>query len=954
MRHFLGLLPLAAQTLVYQNPMAKVHVYRLDNGLHVIATVNRAEPRAFVALATRAGSKNDPPDNTGLAHYLEHMLFKGTDRYGTKNYAAEKVYLDEIERLYDVYNRTSDPQARKILYQKIDSVSFLAAQHALPNEYDKMMSLLGATGTNAFTSYEITAYINDIPVNRIPLWMEIEAERFRNPVFRLFHTELEAVYEEKNISIDNENREAWERYMYLLFPDHPYGTQTTIGTIEHLKNPSLRAIRQYYDTYYVPNNMVLFVSGDIDPQQIAQWAQKYFGAWKPKEVPKFAYPANAPVPYKGRQFAEVTGPAGPYMLMGFRLPNVRSREALILPVVEQILSNGNAGLLDLELVQTQKVKSAGAGSQSLAEYSFLTFSAEPKPGQSLQEVEKLLWEVIKKLQKGDFPAWLIEAAINDLEMQEMKSWRSNRGRFFILTRGWQYGLSWDSLLNRYELMRRLTVKDIKAFAQKYLTPKAYVVVYKNQGERPNLPKVEKPVITPLSIERKELSPFVQDIMSRPVEPTSPQFLDYETLIQKGNLHGRYRLLYVQNTEDKLFTFYYVWPVGKFHDKNLSIAFRYLELLAPQGMKPQAFKQELYRLGGNINYQVQEDYTYLIVSGLDRNAEKILALVQKLLENPQPDAILWEELRKNILKERQDAKKNPTAIQSALANYLIWGPQNPFTYIPSQADLEALTPVQLLESVKNLLSYPVEYMYYGPRSLSEVEKAFSSILPIKATKAPPTPFQPVQRTDNLPKMYLASFPMVRALLMWVHVGPKFDKALTPIARYFTEYFGGGMSAVVFQQIREAKGLAYSATGAYQEPSRPDRRFVLSGFISTQADKAHQAYTAMQELWDHLTIDSVAAQAAKQSLLEVLRTERITHEAILTSYQENLRKGYTQDPRKEMYQALEKLSVEDLKNFYATYVQNKPFVIGIVGDKKRLPLDSFTLERKDISLEELFGY
>jgi predicted Zn-dependent peptidase len=262
-------------------------------------------------IATRAGSKQDPPNNTGLAHYLEHLLFKGTDRYGTLNYQREKPYLDAIEALYEAYNKTTDSLKRLTIYKAIDSVAQLAAALAIPNEYDRMVSALGAQGTNAFTATDVTAYINDVPAHQVEALLRLEAERFRAPVLRLFHTELEAVYEEKNIAIDNENREMGEKLMAALFPDHPYGTQTTIGTIEHLKNPSIRAIRQYYETYYVPNNMVVIVAGDVKPEEVVQWVEKYFGAYQPKPVPPFPYQKGAPSPLKKPVRIEVVGPSAP-------------------------------------------------------------------------------------------------------------------------------------------------------------------------------------------------------------------------------------------------------------------------------------------------------------------------------------------------------------------------------------------------------------------------------------------------------------------------------------------------------------------------------------------------------------------------------------------------------------------------------------------------------------------
>ena len=240
-------------------------IYTLDNGLKVYLSVNKDQPRVQTFIAVNTGSTNDPSDVTGLAHYLEHMVFKGTSNFATLDWEKEKVLLQEISDLYELHRAESDPDKKKVIYAKIDSVSGEAAKYAIPNEYDKMISGLGAKGTNAFTSMERTAYINDIPSTELEKWMKVESERFSELVLRLFHTELEAVYEEFNRGQDNDYRKAYAAMNEIMFTKHQYGTQTTIGEGEHLKNPSMVKIHEYFDTYYVPNNMAICLAGDFDP-----------------------------------------------------------------------------------------------------------------------------------------------------------------------------------------------------------------------------------------------------------------------------------------------------------------------------------------------------------------------------------------------------------------------------------------------------------------------------------------------------------------------------------------------------------------------------------------------------------------------------------------------------------------------------------------------------------------
>src|SRR5437870_11028661 len=267
-----------------KDPMA-VRIYELDNGLKVYLTENHETPRFEAQIAVRAGSKNDPPESTGLAHYLEHMLFKGTTRIGTLDYEKEKPHLDGILELYEQHFHQTDPDKRKTIYAEINQESQRAAQFEIANEMDKLYKAMGEEGLNAHTYHEETVYQVNLPANRLEQWAIIESERFQHPVFRLFQPELEIVYEEKNRTLDNKEAIIEFAVNKLLFKKHPYGQQTTIGEVEHLKNPSLKNMYEYYQKHYVPGNMAIVISGDIEPRRTMKFIDKYFSAWNAKPVP---------------------------------------------------------------------------------------------------------------------------------------------------------------------------------------------------------------------------------------------------------------------------------------------------------------------------------------------------------------------------------------------------------------------------------------------------------------------------------------------------------------------------------------------------------------------------------------------------------------------------------------------------------------------------------------------
>ena len=380
-----------------QGDSLHTRIYTLKNGLTVYMSPYKDKPRIFTSIAVRAGSKNDPHETTGLAHYLEHMLFKGTDSLGSLDYEKERIELDKITALYEKYRLTTDLHKRVSIYKDIDSISNVAARFAVPNEYDKLLNSIGAQGTNAYTWMEQTVYVNDIPSNKLNQWLTIEAERFRNPVMRLFHTELETVYEEKNRNMDSDQNKIWENLFAGLFKKHTYGTQTTIGKAEHLKNPSIKNVIDYYHSYYIPNNMALCIAGDFDPDAAIKLIDENFSLLPSKTIPVFIPAVEAPITKPS--VIKVMGPEAEELVIGYRFNGINSSDTDYLTLIDKVLFNKTAGLIDLHLNQQQKVLDGSSSLALMKDYSVHILSAKPRKGQSLAEVRAMLLEQLERLKE---------------------------------------------------------------------------------------------------------------------------------------------------------------------------------------------------------------------------------------------------------------------------------------------------------------------------------------------------------------------------------------------------------------------------------------------------------------------------------------------------------------------------------------------------------------------------
>lgn len=930
-------------------------IYVLKNGLTVYLTANASEPRVFTSIAVRTGSTNDPKDATGLAHYLEHLLFKGTDKYGSLDYSKEKPLLDKIEALYEQYRATKDEAKRKEIYREIDATSQEAAKYAIANEYDKMLAAIGAKGTNAYTSWEQTVYINDIPANQIEKWLRIEGERFRNPVLRLFHTELEAVYEEKNISLDNDQRKAFQQLFEGVFPTHNYGQQTTIGTVEHLKNPSITKIKDYFRAYYVPNNMAICLSGDLDPDATIALIDKYFGSYQPQSVTPYNGPEEKPI--QGVKSFEVSGPDAEMLYIGFRTPGNGKREAMVVEVIDYILSNSSAGLIDLNLVKQQKVLQAYSSVISMRDYGVHMLGGSPKQGQKLEEVRDLLLAELNRIKKGEFDPGLLTAVINDMEINRMRAFEQNRNRASEFVDAFVMGEDWSDHVREIDEMRSITVDEIKAVATKFYANN-YIVVFKRNGERQEVAKVVKPEITPIPVNRDAQSDFLKELVGTPAPDVRPRFIDYSKDIVRGTLAAKTPLHYVHNTENSLFTLYYLFDFGTNHDKEMAMAVSYLPFLGTDKYTAEQISQKFYALGTTFSVNTAEDQIYVYVSGLDKNFDESLELFEHLLGHAKADPAALQSLVERQLKTRADAKLNKNQILwRGMMQWGMYGKRNPFNDVMPEADLRKLNADKLAARLKGLTSYQHRVLYYGPWSLDKVQVSLDKFHTAPASfQALPTAAPYTFQAADKPKVFFVNYDMVQAEILWLSKSITYDARLTPAVRMFNEYYGGSMSSIVFQTIRESKALAYSTFSSFTTPRNAADPFFVQAYVGTQADKLHDAIGGMNELLNGMTRSDNLFEGAKAALRNKIETERIIRTSILFDLEAAMRRGVDRDLRQDVYNQLGSMTFADVEKFHKDYVAGKQYNLLILGSKDKIDLKALAQygEVVELSLQDLFGY
>ncbi|MDZ4203391.1 MAG: insulinase family protein [Bacteroidales bacterium] len=930
-------------------------IYTLDNGLKVYMTVYKDEPRIQTYIAVKVGSKNDPAETTGLAHYFEHMMFKGTPNFGTLDWEKEKVMIEKIEQLFEKYRKETAPTTRAAIYRVIDSLSHEASKLAIPNEYDKLMKSIGSRGTNAGTSNDYTIYIENVPSNQLEKWAIVQADRFAYPVLRLLHTELETVYEEKNMSLTNDGRRASEAMLKALYPNHPYGQQTTLGEAEHLKNPSMKNIREFYAKYYVPGNMVVAISGDFDPDQAIGIIDRYMGKLEPKPIPEFTFKPESPLTEP--KIVEVVGLEAENIRLAYRFAGIGTHEALMADMLAMMLSNGKAGLIDLNVNQKQLTQRANAYFMSFNDYSALTLSASNKSGQTLDQAKNILLEQVELLKKGEFPDWMLEAAINNLKLRELKRFESNAGRAMALAQSFLRSQDWKETISYINQLGTITKQELLAFANEKLGNN-YVVVYKRQGAPQDIVSIEKPPITPNHINRDVESDFLKMVKDQKVNPLKPVFVDYEKDITRVKTKTGLSLLYVPNTENATFNLFYYFPFGSDHDKMINLAAQYLQYLGTSTLTPEEIGQEFYKLACSFSVNASRDETYVSISGLSENQGKAMLLLENLMADCQPNDEALGKLVDNILKGRNDAKANQNANFQALVSYATYGPVSPTTNIIDETSLRALTPNDLIQIIRTLNSYPHEAIYYGPTKPADMAKLIVKMhkVPAKFLAIPkPVEFKILETTSD--RLLFAHYDATQSYLQTVSRGVDFTPALNPIVTTYNGYFGGGMNTIVFQEMRERRGLAYTARSRYNTPDTPDQPFTNTSFIATQNDKIVDAFNAFNELFNQMPASENSFRLAREAIITDIETNRITKLGLIWNYFGARKMGYKEDIRKELYHKVPSFTLEDVVKFNEQYIANQPKTYVVLGNEKDMDFDKlhklYGTVRK-LSKEEIFGY
>jgi predicted Zn-dependent peptidase len=922
---------------------SNVTQYQLDNGLTVILNEDHSQPTVFGSVVVRAGSKDDPDDATGLAHYMEHVMFKGTDEMGTSDWEAEKPHYENIINLYEELRSTEDEEKKKEINKKINEESLLAGKYAIPNEFSNLIQAMGGTGLNAGTSYDLTFYHNSFPPFQISKWLHLYAHRFVNPVYRGFQSELETVYEEKNMYSDNPFRSVQNDFLLKAFgEENPYG-RPIIGLTEHLRNPSIKRIVEFYNAFYVPSNMALVLSGDINPDEIKPIIEETFGKWEKREATgKHKKPSN--IQYtEAVKYKEKLTPY-PMVFLGFPAVPVNDADEKAYELCIRLLSNSNrTGLLDKLVLEGDLLTAQAAYIQH--KYSGLaliqaipTFDVNQMKYVSLSTVEKMINKEVENLQKGAFEDWLVEAIKNELAREFDESSESPVNMGMTLMQNFVYETSFEDFSNYKNEIQEITKEDIVRVANKYFTKNR--ITYLSDIGSPKKDNLKKPSYDPIDPTPGTKSTFAAYLEEIPFSEVKSDFVNMDQDIKRGQLADKVKLFYTENPKNNIFYLTLKFGVGTGKIPGLALATQLMNSAGVMAQyQPQELKNEYSKLGCSVNFSVSESYLYIYLKGDEKNLGEACKLLSKTFLLPQLDEKQMNNAIGSVFGSRRVEKKEKDIQAAALFDYMVYGSNSPELTRMSNAEIQALSISDLTGAFISATQYEASVHFVGKLPFEKATEVLKANLFLPSNLKPSeSPFIRPVASSNTETIYFLNNPEARQSQVYLFIdGTNYSTENQPMINAFNEYFSGGFNGIVLQELREKRSFAYSAGAVYQTPPIPNKKTFFYGLIGTQSDKTADAVAEFVKLIKEMPEKPERIDNIRQYLVLSSQASRPNFKNLSQIIESWELKGYTDDPNKLFIDNYKNLSFEDIVAFYEKEIAGRPISIAIVGNKKEIDMD-----------------
>ncbi|MEE0950915.1 MAG: insulinase family protein [Paludibacteraceae bacterium] len=910
--------------------------YKLDNGLTVMLWEDHDQPDVTGYVVVRAGAVDEPAEYTGLAHYLEHMLFKGTQKIGALDWEAEKPIYDSIIALYDQYCETTDPEQREKLATQINECSMREAKVSSTEDFFNLLDLIGAEGVNAFTSFDVTAYHNSFPEAEMYRWLTIFSDRLIDPVFRTFQAELENVFEEYNMYANNPSSQASKQLMQDIYRGSPY-ERDVIGHPKHLKNPRLSKLIEFYNTWYVPNNMALILVGDFDAEAAKPMIAETFSRLQPKELP--ARPSYPEVQLTGSKHYNL----GYSPQIAWVYPGVKANdpEQEVLEFVCNLLSNGQTGLLD-KITIDGEVQFAGVGLDARRNTGRIIVQAVPyydanqQMFESDKATEKIVMKEIDKIKAGDISDEMI-ASLKRMYAQSYKvANESSESKMNWLLSAFMYNMPLEQVLNANDHIQALTKEEIVRVAKKYFSQDHMTISFDEATKTNKAKTLPKPNIKPLEPVKDAKTAYAEAFKKLPKGQLKQTFNNFND-VQVSSLGENITLHYTPNTKNDVFSLTLRYGVGEHEMPLLPYAAALMNnagIMGNPATEGKDFAQQMAELGGDVSYGCNDSYFYISISGEDGNMNKIMNLVNRqllmpYLEKKQLDAIKGSEFFTRLSRQKR------TAVQkSALMQYALYGDKSAYLDEVPFADIWGMGLPQVQSLLSSARTYALNVFYCGTLTPEQLVAE----LPLTEGMRPSnSPFIQEKKTYDKPTVFFLPNSDVQQADLYFYInGQPYDIASDVYSDAFNQYFSGGFSGIVLNEIRTKRSMAYTAYGVNQTPSLTGKNTNFIGYVGTQSDKVVDAINVYMDLLTTMPADTTRMEAIRAALKQAAQTAKPSMRGKASTFEAWKRLGYNDDPAKINAEKIDNLTYEQIEAFYKENIQGKPITIILMGDPKKIDL------------------
>ena len=916
--------------------------YKLENGLTVLLWEDHDAPDVTGYVVVRAGAVDEPGEYTGLAHYLEHMLFKGTQRIGALDWDAEKPIYDSIIALYDQYSDATDPKVREQLATQINECSMREAKISSTEDFFNMLDLIGAEGVNAYTSFDLTAYHNSFPAAEMYRWLTIFSDRLINPVFRTFQAELENVFEEYNMYANEPSSQAQKQLMADIYKGSPY-ERDVIGLPEHLKNPRLSRLIEFYNTWYVPNNMALIIVGDFDTETTKPMIEKTFSRLQPKELP--ARPSYPSVKLTGKKHYNLG--YTPQVAWVYQGVKEGDPDQDVLDFVCELLYNGQTGLLDQvntkgDVSQAVVFSDARRNDGRVIVMAVPYYDANQQMYESDKQTEAIVMKEIDKIKRGEISDELI-ANVKRMYAQSYKAFNeSPASKMNVLVDAFTYGKPVDDFFTTNEKIQALTKEEIIRVAKKYFDADHMTISFDEDTKTPKAKTLPKPNIKPLDPVKNAKTAYAEEFQKLPKGELKQTFNDFND-VKVSSLGENVTLHYTPNSKNDIFTLTLRYGVGEHEMPLLPFAAALMEnagIMGSPATEGKDFDQQIAELGGSVSYGCNDSYFYISISGEDENLGKIMNLVNRqllmpYLEQKQLDAVKGSVFVSRLIRQKQ------TAVQkAALMQYAMYGKKSSFLDEVPFADIWGLGLPKVQSLIAQAREYALDVFYCGTLPQNQLV----ANLPLtEGMKPSNSPFvQDRQKYDKPTVLFLPNSNVQQADLYFYINGRPYDIASDVQSDAFNQYMSGGFTGIIMNEIRVKRSMAYSAYGVDATPELPGKDCYFIGYVGTQSDKVNDAISVYMDILSDMPKDSTQLVALKAALKQAAQTAKPSMRAKSQTYEHWQRLGYNDDPAKVNAAAIDALTFNDIEKFYEDNIKGKAVTIVLMGDPKKIDLKA--IEKK----------